>query len=395
VILCVVKYLINVYITYSRGNKRMKKLLVLLLIIPLLIASTFTHAAGNLEEGMQDLAKQIVSNTKAKGKKSIAISAFLHTNGDKSELSNYLADELVLKLFTVPNSNMEIIERGQLNSIFKEMKFNMTGVVDKSTIQKLGKVHGVGALVLGSITEMGETIRINARLIDTETGRVFSAAGTTISKTSTTKNLLLKIIAKGGISNKNQKLPSGKTGALTKTKKEKEKSKKKKDKGSKIYKVDLSQYEIGDIPEELGLVSIVNGGKIKGKRVIKAFQKGGLELNLPFKIKNSFVVEFTQFGMNNNTISLVNDEGKVAQWKIHGSAGRTVTVDGTNYPLGFNSEYQVSTIKLLGKGRIIKLIANDKFIASKLHDPATEYNKLKITLAHPHFELNDIKITQK
>ncbi len=215
--LCGVAFLGRIVSSFkSNGYYKMKKMIILLFTVSLLAVSSVTMAAGTLEEGMSELAQEIVKNSMLKGKKSIAISSFPHTSGDISELSNYLADELVLKLFNVPESNLEIIERGQLNLIFQEMKLNMSGVVDVKTIQELGKVHGVGALVIGSITEMGETIRINARLTDTETGRVFSAAGTTIPKTSTTSELLSRILTVAD----NSEFPEKKKGKDGKTRSE-------------------------------------------------------------------------------------------------------------------------------------------------------------------------------
>ena len=147
-----------------------------------------------LQAGIKKLAQQIVKNSSIKGKSSIAISYFTHTNGDKSELSKHISDELVVNLFSIPNSNLDIIEREQLAAIFHEMKFNMTGVVDTKTIQKLGKIHGVDALVLGSIAEMGKTIRITARVTDTETGKLTSVAAITVEKRANIKKLLSKKI---------------------------------------------------------------------------------------------------------------------------------------------------------------------------------------------------------
>ena len=141
------------------------------------------YAAESLESGMQELAEQIIKNSLADKKTVIAVVPFPHADGVYSELSNYIVDELVLKLFTGPDLEMEIMERSQLNEIFSELKMSLTGAIDPKTIKQLGKLHGVDALVIGSITVLGERVRIIARLIDTETGKVFSAAGTKIPKT--------------------------------------------------------------------------------------------------------------------------------------------------------------------------------------------------------------------
>jgi len=176
-------------------RKDVKKIFVVLfLMFQLGISSAM--AGLSLQEGVRELAQQIVDNSITKGKVSIAVSSFANSNGEKSELSLHIADELVLNLFSIPNANINIIEREKLNSIFQEMKFNMTGVVDSKTIQKLGKIHGVDALVLGSIAEMGSVVRINARVADTETGELTSVAAITVDKSHDVKELLSRAIKK-------------------------------------------------------------------------------------------------------------------------------------------------------------------------------------------------------
>ena len=147
-------------------------------------------AAESLEDGVAELAQEIVEKSQAENKHTIAVAAFPHADRSLSVLSNYLVDELVLALFAVPNNNLQIVERSQLESIFEEMELNSTGRVDLATARELGNLHGVDALVVGSITTIGDRVRVIARLIETDTGRVFSSAATTIPKTETTTDLM-------------------------------------------------------------------------------------------------------------------------------------------------------------------------------------------------------------
>ena len=357
-------------------------------------------AVGTLEDGMTELAQQIVKNSLAKGKKSIAVSTFQHINGDQSELSNYLADELVLKLFSVPDANLEIIERGQLNKIFQEMQFNMTGVVDSKTIQQLGKVHGVGALVLGSVTEMGESVRVNARLIDTETGRVFSAAGTTISKTATIADLLSHIIvvADHGGSKKSlhNKSANSSTGVISKN------SNRRRNGKSETYKVDLKQYDIGDMPEELGMVTVENGKGHVGKRVLKGLEGNYLKTDFPSVLKKNFEISFSGHYMTHaySIITLFDKEGNKIEWKFEGYNGHwaNIILDKTKHKLIDKVVISGKTpIKytLESKGRVLKLFNNGKFIISKIHDASVEYTSLKIAFPEANAEITEISFTQK
>ena len=153
-----------------------------------------TWAAESLEAGVTELAVTIVEESQAENRHSIAVAPFPHADGSLSVLSNYLVDELVLALFAIPDNNMQIVERSQLEMIFSEMDLSSTGRIDVSTAVELGRLHGVDALVIGSITTLGDSIRVIARMIETDTGRVFSSAATTIPKTETTSELMAQKI---------------------------------------------------------------------------------------------------------------------------------------------------------------------------------------------------------
>ena len=154
-------------------------------------------AQSGVEDGVDDLARQIVARSGSEETTTIAIAAFPHVDDTCSELSNFLVDELVLSLFDVPDANLKIIERSQLGRIFAELELSMSGAVDANTTQELGRIHGVDTLLVGSLTTLGDDLRVNARLLHTETGQVFSAAAVNIAKTSTVEGLMGRPSASG------------------------------------------------------------------------------------------------------------------------------------------------------------------------------------------------------
>lgn len=154
-------------------------------------------AQSGIEGGIDDLARQIVARSSSSDKTTIAISAFPHVDDTCSELSNFLVDELVLSLFSIPDGNLQIVERSQLSRIFAELELSMSGAVDANTTQELGRIHGVDTLLVGSLTTLGDDLRVNSRLINTETGQVFSAAAVNIPKTTTIENLMQRPSASG------------------------------------------------------------------------------------------------------------------------------------------------------------------------------------------------------
>jgi hypothetical protein len=47
----------------------------------------------------------------------------------------------------------DVIERRQIDELLKEQSFALSGAVDPATVKQLGRILGVDALVLGSVTE--------------------------------------------------------------------------------------------------------------------------------------------------------------------------------------------------------------------------------------------------
>jgi len=166
-------------------------------ILGALAAPDSAAGQSGVEDGIDELAKQIVARSGSEEPTTIAISAFPHVDDTCSELSNFLVDELVLSLFDVPDANLQIIERSQLGRIFAELELSMSGAVDANTTQELGRIHGVDTLLVGSLTTLGDDLRVNARMLNTETGQVFSAAAVNIAKTSTVEDLMSEASSSG------------------------------------------------------------------------------------------------------------------------------------------------------------------------------------------------------
>lgn len=76
----------------------------------------------------------------------------------------------------VESKRFSIIEREQIEKILKEKQFAQTGDVDAETARRLGKVLGVQYLLIGSMSKLGETFEIDARLVDVDTGETRTAS---------------------------------------------------------------------------------------------------------------------------------------------------------------------------------------------------------------------------
>jgi TolB-like protein len=72
----------------------------------------------------------------------------------------------------VESRRFALIEREQIEKIFKEKKFTQTGEVDAETARELGKILGVDYLLIGSVSKLDQTFEIDARIVDVQTGKI-------------------------------------------------------------------------------------------------------------------------------------------------------------------------------------------------------------------------------
>ncbi len=149
---------------------------------------TFIVSAQTLDQGIKELATQIANEMSEGNRQKIAVVEFSDLDGKITELGKFLSEELITKLFASKKFN--VVERQLLNKVLYEYKLNLTGLIDETTAKQIGKILGVDAICSGTITDLVNSVKINARLISTETGSIFSVASAQIQKDEVVKKLL-------------------------------------------------------------------------------------------------------------------------------------------------------------------------------------------------------------
>jgi TolB-like protein len=111
----------------------------------------------------------------------LAVLDIINVDNRKSVLGTFVEEELYTNLVRSKPADITIIERSQINQIMQEWDLGSSGIVNNDTAVQIGQLVGANAVVLGSITKIGETARINIRIVDVETARVESTASATLS----------------------------------------------------------------------------------------------------------------------------------------------------------------------------------------------------------------------
>jgi TolB-like protein len=157
---------------------------------------TSVYAQGALDQRIGELSKQISDGLTENQKQTIAVVEFVDLEGRVTNFGRFVAEELITRLYQT--KKFKVIERQLLNKIVAEQKLSLGGMIDQSSAQKLGKLLGVDAIASGTVTDLGKSLRVNARLISTGTGEIFAVAVTEIAKDDSVMALMGAISTPGG-----------------------------------------------------------------------------------------------------------------------------------------------------------------------------------------------------
>jgi len=107
--------------------------------------------------------------------KTVAISYFDNTSGSEqyNALSKGLADMLITDLSNV--KSIQIVEREKLETLLKEINLGEGKFINPNTAQQLGKGLGAEYILTGAFLSIEPMMRIDARLVNVETGLVVKA----------------------------------------------------------------------------------------------------------------------------------------------------------------------------------------------------------------------------
>lgn len=109
--------------------------------------------------------------------------------------------------------NYNLVERRRVNEIIKEQGFGASGAVDPATIRKLGKLLGVDALVLGSLTDFSNvrehTVMVDVPLEQSEP--IYGRVVTTQQSGDTTVRTVQKVVTGYSYVQTNQLVPETQT----------------------------------------------------------------------------------------------------------------------------------------------------------------------------------------
>ena len=144
---------------------------------PLRFSSMLCVVLASLLAAQSALAADRGAPAAADDRPTVAVLYFDYTgkDADLAVLRKGLAQMLISDLSNV--ETIRLVERDRLQEVLAELKLQRSKKVDPKTAGRIGKLLGARFMVLGGYFAMMGTLRIDARLVEVETGRVIQSVG--------------------------------------------------------------------------------------------------------------------------------------------------------------------------------------------------------------------------
>lgn len=173
----------------------MRKVLIGLFISLIFLLLDFNISMA-YEKEIKSLSLTMAEDIAKASKKSIAVVDFTDLQGNVTELGRFIAEEFSVALAGA-GKGFEVVDRTHLKSIIAEHKLSSTGIIDPQTARKLGQIAGVDALITGTITPFGDSVRLSVKVLATDTAKIIGASSGDIAKTKAIEELLSRGIETG------------------------------------------------------------------------------------------------------------------------------------------------------------------------------------------------------
>lgn len=165
------------------------------IVMAILLFGVKMHVSA-YEKEIKNLSSFMAENIAKVGKKTVGVVDFVDLQGNVTKLGRFLAEEFSVALAGA-DKGFEVIDRTHLRTILKEHKLAETGIIDPSTAKKLGQIAGLQALITGTTTPFGDSVRLSVKILDTATAKIIGASSCDIPKTKAISILIDETIDEG------------------------------------------------------------------------------------------------------------------------------------------------------------------------------------------------------
>jgi TolB-like protein len=160
------------------------------MVVLVLIFACSQSMAQQLEQAVEALAGQISETLATQEKKKVAILPFTDLAGCTTQLGQLLAEELTNQVFLRKDGRFDVVERSKVDAIWREQELGSRGWLNAAEVIGVGQLAGADAILAGTIGELEDRLRLNARMIAIPSGKLFATSSTFMLKTGLGNEML-------------------------------------------------------------------------------------------------------------------------------------------------------------------------------------------------------------
>jgi len=112
-----------------------------------------------------------------------------------NQLTKALQEKLVTA-FAV--KGIQVVERDKLEQVLSEQQLGYSGLINLDSAKKIGELLGADGIVLGTVSDMGNEISLNGRMVDIGNGNTLSVGEVSLPKTPLIGQLLEARVEESG-----------------------------------------------------------------------------------------------------------------------------------------------------------------------------------------------------
>lgn len=163
------------------------KILNIVMLVFLFCSTVF--GAVEIDAGIEKLSGKVAASILSSNSKKIAVLDFTDLQGQANNLGRYFAEQLSVALVN-SGGGFVVVDRSRMNLIMDQLKTNASALINPDEAKRVGKMSGVDALVIGTLTIFEDTVSVTVKSISIETTDVLGATSASFARS---KNLNLLI----------------------------------------------------------------------------------------------------------------------------------------------------------------------------------------------------------
>ncbi|MDI6755026.1 MAG: CsgG/HfaB family protein [Thermodesulfobacteriota bacterium] len=151
-----------------------------ILFFSLFFQAIFLSPANSksVDSALEGLAFRVVEEITKSNKQVLALADFGDLSGNPTEIGRFFSEELLSRI--EKGKRIIVVERRDLKKVLEELQLRLSGLSEGRSAKAVGAFLGADVLCTGTVILFAKSLKVNVRLIDTETGEIFATAGVII-----------------------------------------------------------------------------------------------------------------------------------------------------------------------------------------------------------------------